>query len=64
MNAISNPATKLPIVRCDANPITIPTTAEEASKLPATVLTCGITSNAESTPIVTTVVAMLRLRTR
>ena len=38
------------VVRCDAKPITMPTTADEARRPPATARTCGITSSAESSP--------------
>ena len=64
VNAISSPATKFPIVRCEANPITIPSTADEARSPPATARTCGITSSAESSPIMTTAVVMLRRKMR
>ena len=48
--AIRSPATKLPIVRWLAKPITRPITADEASTPPATARTCGITSSADMTP--------------
>src|SRR5262245_50880068 len=64
VKAISRPATKFPIVRCEANPITIPSTADEASRPPATARTWGITRRAESTPMKTTAVVTVRRKTR
>ena len=56
VNAIRMPATKLPIVRWLAKPITSPITAEDARTPPATACTCGITSSADITPTKTIVV--------
>jgi len=63
VKAIIRPATKLPIVRCEAKPITRPSTADEARRPPATALTCGITSRADITPTTTIVVVIVRRRT-
>src|SRR6185437_7411612 len=64
VKAISRPATKFPIVRCEANPMTIPSTADEASSPPATARTCGMTSSAERTPTRMTTVVTVRRKTR
>ena len=64
MNAIRIPATKLPIVRWLAKPITSPSTAEEARTPPAIARTCGITSSADITPTKTIAATIVRRRTR
>src|SRR6478609_1476112 len=46
-SAISRPATQLASVERAANPITSPSTAEEASRPPATARTCGVTSSTQ-----------------
>src|SRR3982750_2666440 len=45
---------KFPSVRCAAKPRMIVIIADDASRPPATALTCGITSRAERTPPVVT----------
>src|SRR6266508_2146084 len=64
VNAIRRPATKFPRVLCDAKPTTIPSTADDASRPPATTRTWGITSRADRRPTKMIAVVTLRRATR